>query len=185
MAPIAAARGSWIRYTSRAPAWIARVRHRPALHAGHPAGDGDHHLRLPHPEPPADLGDEVAQHGLGDHVVRDHPAAHGADDLDAARGPPQHLAGLVAHGLDPVVVGGDGDHRGLVDHDPLALHEDEDVRRAQVDTDLQSGGMLLHAGGHPVPALASPGPSGRGGAGPGRPTGESSRRARRRPVRSS
>ena len=51
-----------------------------------------------------------------------------------------HLAGLLAHG-DDVVVLADRDHRRLADDDALALDVDEDVGRAEVDADLHRAGL--------------------------------------------
>ena len=55
--------------------------------------------------------------------------------MDVAGRPPDHLAGFLADRDDPVVVG-DGHHAGFGDDDALALDVDEDVGRAEVDTDF-------------------------------------------------
>ena len=83
------------------------------------------------------LRDEEAEHRLGDDVVGDDAVLHRADGLDVAGGAADHLAGLFAHRDDAVVVG-DGHHAGLGDDDALALHVDEDIRGAEVDSDLHS-----------------------------------------------
>jgi len=46
-----------------------------------------------------------------------------------------HLAGVLAHGNDPVVIA-DRDDRRFLDDDPPALDIHEDVGRAEVDSDL-------------------------------------------------
>ena len=81
------------------------------------------------------LGDEEPEHRLRDDVVGDDAVLHRPDGLDVAGCAADHLAGFLADGHDPVVVG-NRDHGWLRDDDSLALDVDEDVGRAEVDTDL-------------------------------------------------
>src|SRR3990170_3852864 len=118
------------------PMSMTRVPDGPLLDAGHAARHADHHVRLD--ERAAGLADEVAEHRLGDHVVGDDAVLHRPDRVDVARGPPDHLARLLADGHDALRLR-DGHHRGLLDDDPLAEDVDEHVGRAQVDPDLHTG----------------------------------------------
>ena len=120
-----------------------RVADRALLHARHPGRDADHDVRLEDADP-RDLVDHVAEHGLGDEVVRDHAVAHGTDGADVAGGPADHLARLLAHRDETVVVLADGHHRGLVEDHAPALDVHEDVRGAEVDPDLH--GRLFMVG---------------------------------------
>ena len=113
-----------------------RVADGPLLDRRDAGRDADHHLRLAEADPALRrLGDEEAEHRLGDDVVGDHAVLHRPDGLDVARGPADHLAGLLAHGDDPVVVRDRHDGR-FGDDDPLALDVDKDVGRAEINTDL-------------------------------------------------
>jgi hypothetical protein len=77
--------------------------------------------------------DEVAQHLLGGVEVGDDPVLEGADGHDVARGAPDHRLGLGADGQDGVVLGVDGHHRRLVEHDSAAADVDEGVGGPEVD----------------------------------------------------
>src|SRR5215212_2468023 len=114
------------------------VLHGPLLDRGDAGRHGDHHRGAGEPDlHPAAHGlvDEEPEHRLGDDVVGDDPVLHRADRVDVPRGAPDHLAGILADGADPAVVI-DGDHRGLLDDDALALDVDEDVGRAEIDADI-------------------------------------------------
>ena len=139
LAPIAAASGSSIRYASLAPALSAASRTARFSTEVTPAGtqiitsgprDADAALRR--------LVDEEPEHRLGDDVVGDDAVLHRPDRVDVAGRAPDHLAGFLAHGHDPVVVV-DRDDRRLRDHDALAFDVDEDVGRAEIDADLHAG----------------------------------------------
>src|SRR5262249_5017924 len=94
-APIAAAIGSSIRYTSRAPGALL---HRALLDLGDPEGHADDDARLHQRAPVVRPGDEVAQHRLGDLEVGDHAVAQRAHRLDVAGRAAQHLLGFAADG---------------------------------------------------------------------------------------
>src|SRR5664279_3069153 len=115
-----------------------RIADGPLLDAGHAGRHADHHVRPAKADRAAlDLADEVAEQGLGDHVVGDHAVLHGPDGGDVAGRPADHLAGVLTHGHDPVLVV-DGHHRRLLDDDALALDVDQDVGGTQVDADLHA-----------------------------------------------
>ncbi len=134
---MAAASGSGMRLTSRAPAASA-PRARRALDAGDAIGDADHHRRLAHGEAAGDFGDEVFEHALGDEVVGDDAVAQGAHDFDLAGGAAVHLFGGAADFDDDgaVAVFADGDDRRLLEHDAAPLDVDEDVDGPQINCDL-------------------------------------------------
>ena len=81
------------------------------------------------------LADEVLDHLLGDFEVGDHAVAQRPDRLDVAGRAADHLLGLFADGEDLLAPAIDGDrhHRGLVQHDPLALDVHQRVGGAEVD----------------------------------------------------
>ena len=135
-APIAAASGSSMRYASLAPALSAASRTARFSTEVTPAGtliitSG----RLKPMRPLRRLGDEEAQHRLGDDVVGDDAVLHRPDGLDVAGRAPDHLARFLADGDDAVVVRDRHDRR-FGDDDALALDVDEDVGGAEVDADL-------------------------------------------------
>jgi len=77
----------------------------------------------------------VAQHRLRDQIVGDDTMLHRPDDLDAARRPADHVARRLADSDDGVIPRGQSDDGGLLDHHTLAFDVDEDVGRAEVDSD--------------------------------------------------
>jgi hypothetical protein len=145
-APMAAAMGSSIRYTSEAPAPRADSRMarrstwvRAAGHADDDARAGAqdaarvHHL------------DELLEHLLGDREVGDDAVLHGPDGFDVAGHLAQHGLGFLAHGLDGLLAlratfVANGNHRGLVQNDALATHVNQRVGGAQVNG--QVGGEI-------------------------------------------
>ena len=79
------------------------------------------------------FGDEVAQHGLGHFKVGDDAVLHGTDGPDVAGGSAEHALGVVAHGQHHVVAARilfDRHHRGLAQHNALALDVDAGIGRA-------------------------------------------------------
>ena len=99
-APIAAAIGSSIRKTRRAPAlsalsWIAR-----RSTAVEPEGTQMTTRGLAKATPGMHPADEVLDHLLGDLEVGDDAVAQGADRLDVAGRAPDHLLGFLADGED-------------------------------------------------------------------------------------
>ena len=95
-APIAAAIGSSIRNTRRAPCALGRFLDRAALDRGRARRDRDDHLGTGEATSIVDLADEVLDHLLGDVEVGDHAVAQRSDGLDIAGRTPQHQLGLVA-----------------------------------------------------------------------------------------
>ena len=131
------------------PAGACRQRgiaHGAALHAGHAGGHADHHLRPDQREPAGSLVDEVSEHLLGYDVVGDDAVPHRANDLDRfARLAPQHVAGFQANRFDFAIFRRDGDDGRFVDDDSSATHEDEDVRRPEINPDLFDHERLLRS----------------------------------------
>jgi hypothetical protein len=111
------------------------VTHGTRFHAGDADGHAHHHLGAAL-EAAAQLGDEIAQHAFGDAVVGHHTVAHGANDFDGLGGAAQHGPRLVAHRQDLVGHQRDCHHRGLIEHDTLAVDSDDHVDRAEVNTYL-------------------------------------------------
>ena len=138
-APMAAAIGSSIRYTSVAPAPSADSRMARRSTWVEPQGTQMmmrglgvstrarmHHL------------DELLEHLLGDGEVGDHAVLHRADGFDVARHLAQHGLGFVADRLDRLLAVraafvADRHHRRLVEHDALVADEDQGVGGAEVD----------------------------------------------------
>ena len=81
----------------------------------------------------------MVQESFGDDVVGDDAVSHRPDGLDVAGRAADHLASLFADRHDVVLVV-DGDYGGLLHDDAVALDVDDDVGRAQVDTDLHACG---------------------------------------------
>ena len=137
-APIAAAIGSSIRPTRRAPAFrqLSLIARRSTA----VAPDGTQTITFGIGEALAvvNLADEVLDHLLGDFEVGDDAVAHGADGLHVAGRAAEHLLGLDADGVDDLAAAdvAQGDHGGFVQHDALALHVDEGVGGAEIDGDV-------------------------------------------------
>ena len=96
------------------------------LNLGDRRGHADDHLR---PGEPADTDSlqQEADHPLGDLEVGDRPAAQRPHGHDVAGGAPDHLPRLASGGEHLTGLPVEGDDRGLVEHDALALHVDEGV----------------------------------------------------------
>ena len=99
-APIAAAIGSSIRNTRRAPALSAHLLDGAALDRGGAGRHADDDQRAGEAAAVVHLADEVLDHLLGDFEVGDHAVAHRADGLDVAGRAAEHQLGLVADGED-------------------------------------------------------------------------------------
>jgi hypothetical protein len=148
--PRAAAMGSRMVMTSRAPAWVADSFTARFSTSVMPEGmamttRGETTLELL-----CTLLDEVAQHRLGDVEVGDDAVLHRADGGDVAWGAAEHLLGFVADGQDLAGGGVDRDDGRLAQHDALVLDVDEGVGGAQVDADVvgeKSQQLVEHCGG--------------------------------------
>ena len=82
--------------------------------------------------------DELLEHLLGNREVGNDAVFHGADRLDVARDPTQHLLGLAADGLDDLLATGaallaDGHDRRLVENDTLAPDVNQGIGGTEVD----------------------------------------------------
>src|SRR4029453_5388944 len=115
------------------PGPVGRLDHGPALDPGDARGHAHHHPGLGHELAAVHLLDEVAQHLLGGVEGGDDPGPEGGGGHDVGRGTADHRLGLGADGQDGVVLVVDGDHRGLVEHDPAAADVDQGVGGAEVD----------------------------------------------------
>ena len=83
--------------------------------------------------------EEVAQHLLGHVEVGDDAVLHRPNGDDAFRRAAEHALRLEADALDLLGLAIDRDDRRLVQDDALALHVDQRVRGAEVDTDRVRG----------------------------------------------
>jgi hypothetical protein len=83
--------------------------------------------------------EEVAEHLLRHVEVGDHAVLHGADGEDALGRAAEHALGLQPDALDLLRLAVDRHHRGLVQHDALALDVDQGVGGAEVDGDRVGG----------------------------------------------
>ena len=109
-----------------------RVGDRPPLDLGDGRRHADDDLRTGEAAD-ADSLQQQPDHPLGDLEVGDRPAAQRAHGDDVAGRAPDHLPRLAPGGQHLAGLAVEGDDRGLVEHDALALHVHERVRRAQVD----------------------------------------------------
>ena len=115
----------------------ARVHHGALLHLGDAGGDADDDARLEDVvEAAADLADKLLEHPLRHVVVGDDALTQGADGHDVAGGTAQHGLGIGAHAEQAAVVLVDGHHRGLIEHNALALDIYQYRCGTQVDTDI-------------------------------------------------
>ena len=115
----------------------ARVHHGALLHLGDAGGDADDDARLEDVvESAADLADKLLEHPLRHVVVGDDALTQGADGHDVAGGTAQHGLGIGAHAEQAAVVLVDGHHRGLIEHNALALDIYQYRCGTQVDTDI-------------------------------------------------
>ena len=128
-----------------------RFADRAALDLGRAAGhaDDDPRARAQH-RARMDHLDELLEHLLGDGEIGDHAVLHRSDGFDVARHLAEHGLGLGTDGLDGLLAVGaafvaDGDHRGLIEHDPFAAHVDQRVGGAEVDGEV--GGKVASQGG--------------------------------------
>src|SRR5439155_24021444 len=96
----------------------------------------DHQVGLGQGEASADLFDEVAQHRLGDHVVRDDAVAHGAGDLDVLRRAAKHGARFFSDGDALVIADAQRHDRWLLQDNAPAPDVNDRVDGAEVNADL-------------------------------------------------
>ena len=79
---------------------------------------------------------EIAQHGLRDIEISDHPVFHRTNRGDITRGAPEHLFGLIAHGEHFARNRMNRDDAGFAEHNTFIFYVDEGIGGAQVDTDV-------------------------------------------------
>ena len=131
-APIAAAIGSSIRWTRRAPA--ASDASSTARFSTSVTPDGAHTIRRGWARLPIEhLADEIAQHLLGDVEVGDHAVAQWARRRDRRRRSADHPLGVRSHRVNATGQRVRGDDRRLRHHDAPAPDVHERVGRAEVD----------------------------------------------------
>ena len=138
-APIAAAIGSSISSTFRAPAlsalsWMAR-----RSTAVEPEGHADDDHRRGEAPPVLHLADEMLDHFLRDLEIGDDAVAQGADGVDVAGRAAEHLLGLVADRQHLLLAAhiGDGDDAGFIKHDAAAFDINKGVRGAEIDSHVR------------------------------------------------
>ncbi len=112
---------------------IRRVFHGALFHLRNLARHADHNPRVHQHLAVVRLLDKVVEHFFRDFEVRDHAVFHGLDGHDVARCAPQHLLGVLAHGLHFAGVFVDRDDGRLVHHDALARGVHQRVGGAQID----------------------------------------------------
>ena len=132
-APIAAAIGSSISETLRAPA--SNVASSTAARSTFVVPLGTHSTTWEN-APAAYATDEVTKHLCGHVEVRDHAVAKRANGADRRRRPPDHPPRLLADRLHPAALLVDRDDRRLEHDDAAAADEHQRVRRAQIDRQL-------------------------------------------------
>src|SRR6185503_11475053 len=117
-----------------------RVAHRTLLHFGDTRGytddDPGFHLEDVVLD---DEREEIPQHLLGHVEVGDDAILHRTNGDHAFRRASEHSFRLEPDALDLLGLAVDGDDGRLVQDDPLTLHIDESIRRAEVDTDRIRG----------------------------------------------
>jgi hypothetical protein len=133
---MAAAIGSSIRYTSRAPCLHRRVSNRALFHLGDTGGHADDDARMHEGAAAVHLADEVMQHLLGHVEVRNDPVLERADGLDIAGGTPHHRLGLVTDGEHRMIGLMYGDDGRLVHHDSFPADIDQGIGGAQIDGEV-------------------------------------------------
>ena len=114
----------------------ARLAHGTTFNTGDAAGDAHHQTRRHDAAAFIALGDEGLEHLLGCIEIRDHAIAQGTHRTDVARRAAQHQLGFITHRHGDATLEIEGNHRGLLQHNPLAGDVDQRVGRAQVDADV-------------------------------------------------
>ena len=82
------------------------------------------------------FSDVVADHLLRHRCVRDDAVAERSNGNDVRWGSAEHALRFSANGDHLARLRLNGNHRGLADDDPLPMHMDERVRRAEVDPNI-------------------------------------------------
>ena len=93
------------------------------LDRGHAGRDADHDLGLEQALAALHLADEVVEHALRDHEVRDHTFPHRAHHLDRIRGSSDHLLRLTADAELRAAMGGAGRERATALYDEALVVE--------------------------------------------------------------
>ena len=122
-----------------------------ALDRGDAGGHADHDPWACGKTPSVNLVDEIAKHLLCDVEIGDDTVSQRPNRLDVRRGPPDHSLGSHPYFERSVVVGIDGDHRRLVEDDPLPADKHQRVRGAEVNRHVatREGQDVVHGIYHP------------------------------------
>ena len=110
--------------------------HSTALHTCNSTGDADHQPGRHDAAAFIGLANEGFDHLLSGVEVGDHAVTQGPHGANVAGGTAQHHLGLIAHGQGHTPLQIHGHHRGLLEHDAFARHEDEGVGGAQINADI-------------------------------------------------
>ena len=127
---------------------LRRLLHGAPFDAGDPRRDADHHsglrpsVALVHPL------DEVAEHLLADVEVGDHAVLQRTHRHDVARRATEHPLGLRTDRQDVAGARVHRHDRRLVEHDALAPHVDDRVRRSEVDGHVAADDIGVPGRGH-------------------------------------
>src|SRR5579884_3310757 len=113
-----------------------RVVHGALLDFRHTRGDADHDARTRRKETRMHLADEVAQHLLHDVEVGNHTVLEGTDGDDVGGRSAHHALGVGSDGQHLLALLIDGYDGGFGQHHALALHVDQRVGRAQIDSEV-------------------------------------------------
>ena len=118
------------------PSQNGRVNDRAFFHLGDARRYANHDARAHKTPRIVNLGDKVAQHGLGNFKVGDNAVFHGADSPDVARGSAQHALGVVPNGKNYIVAARvffDRDHRGVAQPNSLPFDLNAGIGCAKVN----------------------------------------------------
>ena len=113
----------------------ACVHHRALLHLRNIGRHADHHARTHHGVS-ARAANKELDHLLGHVVAIDHTVAQRSDDFNMIRISSKHHLGILADPRNAVGIFIDRDHRGLVEHDPLPVHVNENACRAKINAKI-------------------------------------------------
>ena len=112
------------------------VLHGTLLNLGNATRDSDHDAGSHEPTLTAGLGDEVAQHRLGNFKVGDDSILQGAYRGDVAGRASQHPFGLFTDGKNLGGAGLDRNNGRLAQDDAVILDIDQRVGGAEIDADI-------------------------------------------------
>ena len=121
------------------------IQHCLFLYLGNARGNADHNVRL-EKEISASATNKILDHFERDLVLADNTVTQRSDRNNVAGGAAQHLLCFDAHLEDAVGVGVDRHNRGLLEHNALALHVDQNGCGTEVYADVTAELELLNKG---------------------------------------